>query len=293
MSFNLFTFARKNNCPLLLDGAMGSLLQQMGINSSGILWTALANINNSELVYRIHSQYIKAGADIITANTFRTNPAAVKIRGGLDFKKLVAASVIIAKQAAKEYNILIAGSNAPAEDCYQAERRISKKELEYNHKLHIDELMKNGCDFILCETQSHFDEIKIICNYCFKNNIPYVLSMLVQKNMKLLSGENINEITKYVREFNPLCIGINCVSPSVFNIVFHKINFHGNWGMYLNLLEKSRTKTKIKTAYSASEYSLFIKKYLSKKPSFIGGCCGSNPNHIKRLREILDEKFIN
>ncbi len=129
MSFNLFTFARKVNRPLLLDGAMGSLLQQKGVKSEGELWTSLANIKNPDLVYNIHKSYIDAGADIITTNTFRTNPVAVNSQGKIKFEKFVKASVQIAKDAAKDHNVLIAGSNAPAEDCYQIERKISRKEL--------------------------------------------------------------------------------------------------------------------------------------------------------------------
>jgi len=78
MGFNLFTFSRKINRPLLLDGAMGSLLQQKGVKSEGELWTSVANLKIPELVFTIHDSYIKAGADIITTNTFRTNPLAVR-----------------------------------------------------------------------------------------------------------------------------------------------------------------------------------------------------------------------
>ena len=293
MSFNLFTFARKVNRPLLLDGAMGSLLQQKGIKSEGELWTSLANLQNPELVFEIHLSYIKAGVDIITTNTFRTNPIAVNSQHKIKFEHFVKASVQIAKDAAKGYNVLITGSNAPAEDCYQIERKVSNKELEFNHKNHIDELMQNGCDFVLNETQSHFDEIKIICDYCYSKNVPFVLSLLVNDKMKLLSGEKVLEVIKYLLDRNPLCIGFNCVTSKVFNKVFAKSNLDFNWGFYLNLGGGKYHDKKLITALSPIAYANIVTNYLYKRPSFVGGCCGSNPNHIKKLRHKLDGYFSN
>ncbi|OGU56133.1 MAG: hypothetical protein A2315_15585 [Ignavibacteria bacterium RIFOXYB2_FULL_35_12] len=293
MSFNIFTFARKINRPLLLDGAMGSLLQQKGIKSEGELWTAKANLKNPEVVYDIHLSYIKAGADIITTNTFRTNPVAVNSQSKIKFEKLVKASVQLAKDAAKGQNVLIAGSNAPAEDCYQVERRISKKELERNHKRHIDELTKNECDFVLNETQSHFDEIKIICDYCYSKNVPFVISLLVNEKLTLLSGENILEVLKYLLNRSPLCIGFNCITPKVFRKIFFKLNLDYNWGMYLNLGGGKYHDKKFNTSLSPINYAKIITNYLNERPSFVGGCCGSNPNHIKKLRQVLDGKLNN
>jgi len=293
MSFNFFKFAREINRPLLLDGAMGSLLQQKGTKSEGELWTSLANLQNPELVFKIHQSYIKAGADIITTNTFRTNPVAVNFQSKINFEHFVKASVQIAKEAAKGYNVMIAGSNAPAEDCYQAERKVSKKGLLSNHKKHIDELMKNGCDFVLNETQSHFDEIKIICDYCYSNNVPFVISLLVNDKLTLLSGENVLEVIKYLLVKNPLCIGFNCITPKVFHKVFAKSILDFNWGLYLNLCGENYHKKKLVTVLSPINYARIISNYLNRRPSFVGGCCGSDPNHIKKLRQVLDGKFSN
>lgn len=293
MSFNFFTFARKINRPLLLDGAMGSLLQQNGIKSEGRFWTSLANIKNPELVSEIYKSYIKAGADIITTNTFRTNPAAVNSQSRIGFKELNKAAVLLAKESSNGHNVMIAGSNAPAEDCYQIERKISKKKLELNHKQHIDELMKNGCDFVLNETQSHFDEIKIICDHCYRKNIPYIVSLLVNENNAMLSGQSLTEIIKFVRDKNPLAIGFNCIQPNVFLKISNEVKFDFNWGMYLNLGAGKYSDKRLTTKLSPNDYSSFVSKFLTKKPSFIGTCCGSNPNHIKKLREMLNGKFNN
>lgn len=277
----------------MLDGAMGSLLQQKGIKSEGKFWTAKANLLNENLVYQIHLDYINAGADIITTNTFRTNPNAFSSSNKSEFKEIVKAAVSIAKKAAAGKNVLIAASNAPAEDCYQVDRKISKKDLEFNHKKHIDELMKNECDFILNETQSHFDEIKIICDYCSENKIPFVLSLFITEKLRVLSGEKVQEVIKFILDRNPLAIGFNCIIPNVFENLYNKIKLNFNWGVYLNLGGENYLLEKIQVSYSPATYSKIIAEYLNKNPSFVGGCCGSNPNHIKKLRQMLDGKFSN
>ena len=232
---NPFSFARRINRPLILDGAMGSMLQQIGNKPEGSLWMSLLNLTHPEEVLNIHKQYINAGADIITTNTFRTNPAAVNRSGKkIDINKLIKQSVEIAIEAAKDLPIFVAGSNAPAEDCYQVQRIISNKSLELNHKKHIELLIDHGCHFILNETQSHFDEIKIICDYCSKNGIPYVMSLFTQENLRLLSGEKIEFVIDFILDHSPLAISLNCIRQEIFLRYFTKSKLYFNWGTYLN-----------------------------------------------------------
>lgn len=269
---------------------MGSYLQQKGIKSHPQLWMSFANLTHPEEVIKAHQAYIKAGADIITTNTFRTNPISIinstdKINN-FDF---VQKSVKLAKSAVGDKNILIAGSNPPAEDCYQVKRTISKKEIESNHAEHIEYLINSGCDFILNETQSHLDEILFIAKFCNINSIPYIMSLFFTNELKLLSGENLFEVIKIVEEFNPLAIGLNCVSPKIFQKTFRQINRDKPWGFYLNCGSSTFNNENITCGISPIKYSEEIGKYLKKTPVFIGTCCGSSPSHTKELKKLLDE----
>lgn len=288
VEINLFALAKRINRPLILDGAMGSLLQQKGVKMNSSLWMSLANLEKPEIVRGIHKEYINAGADIITTNTFRTNPLAAakfslnKIRG------LVRKSVDIAREAAGELPVLIAGSNAPAEDCYQSKRTISKKELEANHKAHIDDLYKNGCHFILNETQSHFDEIKIISNYCSNNSIPYVISLFFKDDLNILSGECLSEIIKFISDRNALSIGFNCILPATMAKAKGLIKNAEHWGFYLNCGDGAYTDDNIKCGISPEEYIHHVAEYKVLLPSFIGACCGSGPGHVRRIKRFID-----
>ncbi len=287
--FNLFSFARKNGRPLILDGAMGSLLQSK-YKTDDSLWMSYLNSEKPETVLRIHLRYIKAGADIITSNTFRTNPAAAQ---SLKLSKsLTAQACKIAKEAAGKESIMIAGSNPPAEDCYQNFRTLSKEKLQVNHHKHIDYLVNNEVHFILNETQSHLDEIEIICRYCSTNKIPYIISLYFTDNLKILSGEKLKEIIPFILKYAPLAIGFNCIRPETFLKFYTKNKLGFNWGVYFNCGTGSVTDENIKCGISPGEYLSFIKLILKKKPSFIGACCGSNPNHIRAIKNFFDERNL-
>jgi methionine synthase I (cobalamin-dependent) len=290
----LFSFAKKVHRPLLLDGAMGSLLQQKGISTHPQLWMSMANLTHPAEVIKAHKAYIKAGADIITTNTFRTNPVSFKsLNAVIDEKEFVQKSVGLAKTAVGEKEILIAGSNPPAEDCYQVRRKISKIEIETNHAKHIEYLFNAGCDFILNETQSHLDEILFIAKFCNNNAVPFIISLFFTDEIRLLSGENLFDVIRKVEEFNPLAIGLNCILPKTFHKAAGRISKDKPWGFYLNCGKGEFSDDNITCGISPVQYAAQIKEYLKKNPVFIGSCCGSSPNHTKELKKLLDEKNNN
>jgi homocysteine S-methyltransferase len=285
---NPFETARHNSKPLILDGAMGSYLQQKGFATDDYLWTTNINHTDPDVIVQTHLEYIEAGADIITTNSFRTNPSALMKSGKSNFKKYVKQAVCLTVQASGGTNVLIAGSNAPAEDCYKQTRTLTNYELEINHQNHIDLLIDGGVHLILNETQSHLDEILIICQHCDKNSIKYVLSIYVNENLKLLSGETVQSAFSLISSYNPLAICFNCISPKVFLRCIGSISFPERWGFYLNCGNGHPTDKNIYCGIEPDEYLKSVEKALHFNPSFIGTCCGSSPAHTKKIREFLD-----
>ena len=215
---DIINFRKTADRPLVLDGAVGSLLQQKG-ESNKTLWSSIANLTSPEKVRNIHKAYINAGADIITTNTFRTNPIAFSKSGlKINYKTFIAKSVEPAYNANAEKNIFIAASNSPAEDCYQIQRKINNIELTTNHQKHISALWETDkINFILNETFGHFDEIKIVSEFCYKENIPYVLSLFTLNGKTILSGEKTSDLIKYLQDKNSLAVSFNCIFPEIFS----------------------------------------------------------------------------
>jgi homocysteine S-methyltransferase len=284
---NPFLEACKNNKPLILDGAMGSLLHKQGFTADSNLWMTDINQYAPEVIRKLHQEYINAGADIITTNTFRTNPLAFERAKRTYDPMYLKLAVQLANEAISENRILLAGSNAPAEECYQKERNISYNKLEVNHKYHIDLLIDNQVDLILNETQSHYDEIKIISEYCATSKIPFIVSLYINNPEYILSGEKITDVVKYLWEHDPLAIGFNCIAPTIFSEFMRNYSSNHSWGFYLNCIDGNYEENYMNCRYNPEEYLSIVKKYLDYSPSFIGGCCGTTPEHIKIITEYF------
>ncbi len=273
-----------------MDGGIGSLLHQRGFLPDEHLWTSSAVITAPQLTANIHKEYAAAGADIITTNTFRTNPeAAAKSNFEFTSKQLVDEAVRLAKEAAGGYDVLIAGANAPAEDCYQREVTLAKDKIYDNHCGHIDNLIEAGVDVILNETQSHLEEIEIICKICSAGDFPFVVSLFFDENLRLLSGESVQEAAQIVRSYSPDLICFNCVKPESFMKLFEIINFDFEWGFYLNCGLGKISDDKIEECLSPSAYLEITKNFMNDNLKMIGSCCGSSPAHTKVIRKYLDE----
>lgn len=278
--------------PLILDGAIGSYLQETSNLEATSMWSSLMNVSQKDKVIALHKEYINSGADIITANTFRTNPIAYKsVKIDISNQGLVRHSVNLTHEARSGKKVIIAGSNAPAEDCYQIERTFSIEELVDNHKKHIQYLWDAGVDIILNETFSHLDEIEIVSQICSRKNIPFIISLYFAPELKILSGEDIYVVIDFVKKFNPTAIALNCISIETFSKIDISKLSNIKWGFYLNCGSGEVTDHNITCGINPKDYSEFIKRYLYADPLFIGSCCGSNPTHTKALKELVDEVY--
>jgi len=112
---------------LLMDGAMGTELIREGLDLSLPLWSGDINLTHPGYVSKIHEEYVQAGADIVTTNTFRTTPRTYihagysKLEAKVRARKSLNSAVDLAKKSAGE-KCYVAGSIAPLEDCYSPER---------------------------------------------------------------------------------------------------------------------------------------------------------------------------
>lgn len=281
--------------PLILDGAMGSLLQQKNIPLHKSLWASIVNITYPEIIIKIHKEYINAGAEILTSNTFRTNPNAVRQSNiNITDEEFIRCGVQLAIDSTESENgLIIAGSNAPAEDCYQAERLLAYNKLDYNHKLHIEQLWEDGCDIIWNETQSHWDELKIICTFCSENSYPFVVNLYFNNELNLLSGEPLSEAVSFITDFSPKGIGFNCIKPQMLKKYFENNIPPKNWGFYFNCSSGIVSDELIQCDLDPQKYAEEIKPLLKMNPIYVGSCCGSNPSHTRAIKELFNELYRN
>src|SRR5947207_15997629 len=128
---------------ILLDGATGTELGRRGVDTRSALFSAAALVSEAGIAAQrtVHADYVKAGAQVITANTFRTNPR----KAGARWRELTELAVGIARRS----GAAVAGSMAPVEDCYRPDLRPSRKVALDEHRALAGALAAAGCDLLL------------------------------------------------------------------------------------------------------------------------------------------------
>jgi homocysteine S-methyltransferase len=285
----------KRKSPLILDGAMGTELQRRGVDTDIPLWSANALIGSPEIVLQIHKEYIEAGADIITANTFRTTRRTMRRAGLPDrSRQLTMTAVDLAHQACEFFpdrELLIAGSIAPLEDCYRPDLVPGDRELREEHAELAARLVENGVDFILLETMNTMREAYAACAAATEAGKEVVVSFICDHEGHLYSGESLSGAIKMLLEFHPTGFSVNCVPPRYMKHAIDNLAattdrpfaVYGNVGVPDN----ERRGWEFTHDVLEEEYAAHAREWLRRGASIIGGCCGTTPEYIRVLRRNL------
>jgi S-methylmethionine-dependent homocysteine/selenocysteine methylase len=277
---------------LILDGATGTELNRRGVDTGLPLWSAnaLMNEHDTNILQQIHEDYLRAGADVITTNTFRTHHRALAPSGNAQRAlELTRRAVDTARAAiaavSSEKRRYVAGSISTLEDCYRPDLVPSDDVLRAEHSERIHHLVECGVDLILIETINTIREAVVMTKLATITGTPVVVSFVCGIDGKLLSGETL---TAAARELLPLgisAIGINCgPTPSLHHPLeeLHAacgedfpLVAYGNIGYADEKVGWVNTDAENPTAYCghASHWDAKI----------IGGCCGTTPAHIAEL----------
>lgn len=282
--------------PLVLDGPIGTHLIELGEKFTTSLWSAETLLTNPNLIQKIHDDYIQAGADIIRTNTFRTNPYSVShSKTNYDSTYLVKTAIELARtsiKSAANKNIILAGSNAPAEDCYSTIRKLNPDELFENHSKHISLLMENGVDFVLNETFGDREEIEIVSKFCYQNKIPFTVSILIRTESETYHGQNLRETLESILRYESLFVSLNCARPETILNAANLLQEFNSFGVYPNLgsLELFNTD-KLVRDISVSKLTEFVNIMIEAQAKVIGVCCGGKPDDISVIRHLIDKRM--
>lgn len=284
---------------IILDSAMGTELGCRGVDISLPLWSARSLFENPDTIRQIHIDNIDAGADIITANTFRTQSRTFKKVDyrfqELSYEKtarlLTERAVDIAKDAVMiTYDeILVAGSIAPLEDSYKPELAPDTDTLCTEHYEHIVNLGDAGADILLAETMNNVREISAVLNQLHKTNKEYIISIICKNDKELYSGESIKDAMSIIDKFSPSAVMVNCIHPSIAESVLKTMkNYTGKpLGVYANVGEVGQeTAGSIKIDVKPEEYYKYAHKWKNLGAVIIGGCCGTTPAYIKKISAL-------
>ena len=285
---------------VVLDGAMGTELQRRGVKTQLPLWSAAANYSHGELVKQVHLEYLQAGAQIITTNTFRTGPRPVKAAGiTTTYQELTKIACEHAQAARLEYGCLeygndsrlIAGCVATLEDCYEPDRTPPDAELRKEHSELVSALVNGGVDFIFAETMNSIKETVVVLEAAQKVGLPVAVSFVCNAKGELLSGESLSLAIAAIAPFSPLFIGTNCAPPDrlaqSLNILTelseHPVCVYAN-GMGHPGEPLGWVFGELGT--EADQYLLHVKRWVDSGARVVGGCCGTTPEYIAKIAEF-------
>lgn len=288
----------KNKKIIILDGAMGTEISAHGVKTTLPLWSAGCLITDPEVIRQIHIDYINAGAQIITTNTFRTTRRTFeKVGKGNEAKKYTILACNLAKEAilkTGKKDVLIAGSVAPLEDCYSPELVPSDKDLKKEHLEYVKDLKSGGVDFIFAETMISLREIQAVCEAVKKVSLPIAVSFCCKDNGDLLSGESLSDAVSAVEKFTPLFLSVNCMSPDSISKVIKKLRKLtdlpiGAYGQGDG--EPSDDEGwKFSGKDNLKDYLEYAEGWIKNGVQIVGGCCGTNPEYIKSLSSFIPGK---
>ena len=278
----------------IMDGAMGSELIRKGLTLPEHIWSAEANIMSPDAVKKIHREYIDAGADYITTNTFRTTPRAYQ-KTEIDDKKAVQiaknsllCAVELAKEAA-DNTIKVIGSIAPLEDCYTPEF-FPGKNVAISEFIQLGKWLKVAkVDILLLETMNSLVETESALIGIETLDLPIWVSFVLKDADHLLSGDSICDTLEMIKYHSVDCIMLNCNSLDRTVTAVEKFvdNCHSDWGIYPNLGSgEPLTDGNITVHESMEKYLFLIQLALDLGASVVGACCGSSPRHIAEIKKL-------
>ncbi len=284
---------------LLLDGATGTELERRGAKSALPLWSAHALLHDPALVGRIHADYVEAGAELLTANTFRTQRRTLERNGvGERAAALTARAVALARAAAAAGGdrrvrpvrpVHVLGSAPPLEDCFRPDLVPDDDSLASEHGEHAANLSAAGVDAILVETMNTIREALAALRAARATKLPTLVSFVCWDGPRLLSGELLREAVAAVRAEQPTALLANCLPPSNVAACLAVLAESGlPFGVYANLGAPLDERGRERSEDCAPErFAAHAASWLAASATLVGGCCGTTPAHIRGIAQQM------
>src|SRR5579863_1291426 len=290
---------------LIIDGAMGTMLQAHNPTAADFGGAALENCNENLCITRpnwirdIHRGYLKAGADIIETNSFQGSPIVLAEFGLAEqTRELNVAAARIARQAADEFSTaqkprFVAGAMGPTTKSLTLRGDVSFRQLRDSYYQQAKALIEGGVDFLLLETGFDTRNIKsgIVAIQQLErelgHRIPIMVSGTIERWGAMLAGQPVDAFYASVAHADLLSIGLNCATGpdlmtdhirTLANMASTRISCYPNAGL------PNEDDQYLETPESlAGQLSKFVDQgWLN----IVGGCCGTTPAHIRAMVEM-------
>ncbi|ANX02493.1 5-methyltetrahydrofolate--homocysteine methyltransferase [Thermoclostridium stercorarium subsp. leptospartum DSM 9219] len=272
---------------VILDGATGTLLQQMGM-PAGVCPEKWA-LENPEALINIQRQYIQSGSDIIYAFTFGANELKLKEFGIDDVTGINRELVRISKQASQG-RVLVAGDMSPTGQLMEPFGSYSFEEIVNAYKKQVIGLLEGGVDLFVIETMMDIQEaraallaVKETCN------LPVIVTMTFERGGYTINGTDPLTALVTLQSLGADAVGCNCsTGPEEMLGIIKKLRPYADVPLVAKANAGMPRLVDGKTVFSmnADEFAAFTEKFIEAGVNLIGGCCGTTPEYIQKISKI-------
>lgn len=272
---------------VILDGAMGTLIQKSGVKYDHVPETL--NITHPELIESFHKAYIESGADIIYANTFGANSYKLK-DSGYTAEEVIKSAVLVAKKAVQGSSALVALDIGPIGMLLEPAGSLSFDEAYEYFKEQI--IAGQGADIIVFETMTDLYELKAAVLAAKENcDKPIVATMTFERNGRTFTGVSPAAAAVTLTALGVDAVGVNCsLGPDELEPVVSEMTKYTSLPLVIKAnagLPDPNSNTYDIMPDKFAECVLSLLKYGIK---FIGGCCGTTPEYIKEIKSSLSKE---
>lgn len=270
--------------PLVVDGAMGSYLYEKGVFLNRCFDELC--LSSPQMIESVHRDYLDAGADVLETNTYGASPVVLARHGLEDQAEAInRAAVQLARKVAGT-RAYVAGSIGPSN--LDAEALISnttRQRVKDSYARQAQWLVDAGADLLMFETIPLVAELELALEACRDLDVPRVAQLRFEENGRSRQGAGADEVAQRLMDAGAHVVGANCNGgPEMFLPVIEGLL---KAGLPVSVQPNAGQPRVVEGRYlymSTPEYfGVYARRFLKAGATLVGGCCGTTPEHIKRL----------
>jgi homocysteine S-methyltransferase len=296
---------------LLLDGGVSTEIRRRGVALDKNVWSGLATKTNPDEVRQVHEDYLQAGAQIITANTYSTARHVLEsINLGQESKLLNLKSVQLAQQARDEVaqeEVFIAGSMSSMPPLTSHREVAVDGQIESSYQELAEVLADAGVDLIIAEMMRDVENASLVIKAAVSTGLPVFIgfsAMMAENGVDVrslrwknaddtTSAHDFGEMVETLKPFGGQAAGImhTRVEDTAAALEVLRQHWSGPLLAYAETGKLILPDWRYEEVSSPEDYAVEIEGWIEHYGvQIVGGCCGTGPEHIRVLRQLLDQR---
>jgi 5-methyltetrahydrofolate--homocysteine methyltransferase len=278
---------------VLLDGGMGTLLQENGLDDggSGELW----NVERPEVIGSIHEAYAGAGARILTTNTFGGTRPRLAMHGLEDrLHELNRAGAAIATEVARRHGAFVAGDLGPTGELLSPLGTMTPDDARLIFTEQLEGLADGGIDVVLIETMSDLGEVEAAVEAARKvvPDLPVIATLSFDTNLRTMMGVRPSDAVTALAQLGVDAVGANCGrGPEEMEAIAAQLVEARTDGLLIVAQSNAGMPELVGDRFvytmTPDELAEHARELQNLGVDLVGACCGSTPAHTEAMREAL------